>query len=309
MEASTTIRRMLAGNKIAVPSYQRAYSWDTPDEKSGRNTHTAPYYFGHFLFERRSNEEFYVIDGQQRLTTIVIFLSALFAKLKTRSLKAYRYNLPINQTKKLCSSLESLILRHRLVGTRADVTSRINDVFEGFTESNKSIDPIICRMKRLKKAEVSSEWWWAYWNDENLKASLKGKVNHSVAKYLLWKYEIHLGRSGTDGYLPPRFDSIISPELEHIAPLTEPDGKPHGYDDYDDVFKNQYLDCLGNYLLLSKSHNCKVGNRPFAEKRETYKHTAQQREIQRMVPATGVWNKETIERRQDKIVQFILETF
>ena len=41
----------------------------------------SPYYFGHFLFETR-NQKLYVIDGQQRLTTIVIFLSALFARLK-----------------------------------------------------------------------------------------------------------------------------------------------------------------------------------------------------------------------------------
>ena len=98
MEASTTIRKMMAGNKIVVPSYQRAYSWETPAEKTDRNTQTdvflsdleeysksnsrSPYYFGHFLFEER-NERFQVIDGQQRLTTIVIFLSALFATLKT----------------------------------------------------------------------------------------------------------------------------------------------------------------------------------------------------------------------------------
>ncbi|MCL1463412.1 DUF262 domain-containing protein [Argonema galeatum] len=98
MEASTTIRKMMAGNKIVVPSYQRAYSWDTPVEKTDRNTQIdvflsdleeysksnvdSPYYFGHFLFEAK-NQEFYVIDGQQRLTTIVIFFSALFAKLKT----------------------------------------------------------------------------------------------------------------------------------------------------------------------------------------------------------------------------------
>lgn len=97
MEASTTIRKMMAGNKIVVPAYQRAYSWDTPIEKSDRNTQTdvflsdleeysrsntnSPYYFGHFLFEEKK-QEFNVIDGQQRLTTIVIFLSALFAKLK-----------------------------------------------------------------------------------------------------------------------------------------------------------------------------------------------------------------------------------
>jgi uncharacterized protein with ParB-like and HNH nuclease domain len=98
MEASTTIRAMMAGNKIVVPTYQRAYSWDTPFQKSDRNAQTnvfledleeygksnanSPYYFGHFLFEER-NKEFNVIDGQQRLTTIVIFLSSLFAKLKT----------------------------------------------------------------------------------------------------------------------------------------------------------------------------------------------------------------------------------
>lgn len=100
MEASTTIKGMMRGNKIAVPSYQRAYSWDTPVEKTARNTQTdvflsdleeyrnsdasSPYYFGHFLFEERGQEEFYVIDGQQRLTTIVTFLAALFAELKTK---------------------------------------------------------------------------------------------------------------------------------------------------------------------------------------------------------------------------------
>ncbi|MDO8896960.1 MAG: DUF262 domain-containing protein, partial [Bacteroidales bacterium] len=95
MEASTTINKMLAGNKIFVPTYQRAYSWETPSQDNSRNlkTHTdvflqdlldynrsyakTPYYFGHFLFEEKGDSYFGVIDGQQRLTTIVIFLSAL----------------------------------------------------------------------------------------------------------------------------------------------------------------------------------------------------------------------------------------
>jgi uncharacterized protein with ParB-like and HNH nuclease domain len=34
MEASTTINKMLAGNRIFVPTYQRAYSWDTEFDKS-----------------------------------------------------------------------------------------------------------------------------------------------------------------------------------------------------------------------------------------------------------------------------------
>ncbi len=101
MEASTTIRKMMAGNRIVVPAYQRAYSSDTPTKNSdittqtdvflldleeyGRSNTQSPHYFGHFIFEEH-NDAFSVIDGQQRLTTLVIFLSALFAKLKARAL-------------------------------------------------------------------------------------------------------------------------------------------------------------------------------------------------------------------------------
>jgi len=99
MEASTTINQMLAGNRVFVPTYQRAYSWDTElDNKKtpkqvnvflsdleeyNRSTTKSKYYFGHFLFEEKPDNKFGVIDGQQRLTTIQIFLSALFKRLKT----------------------------------------------------------------------------------------------------------------------------------------------------------------------------------------------------------------------------------
>jgi len=560
MEASTTIRKMMAGNKIVVPSYQRAYSWETPVEKTDRNTQTdvfisdlekysksnanSPYYFGHFLFEEKK-QEFYVIDGQQRLTTIVIFLSALFTKLKTirepreeeevcyenmakwhrairfstvdydnqlfidyvieqtksdhygldtesarrivrafdffkqqllrqpeeyltrmlsiisestctthpvqneseaiqmfifqnnrgkkpsdleivkaqfmysvhlygnddkdalieeiknrfekiyksissieyrineddvllytvrvhfnslwetnaldkinkniavenpidfiksftRSLsfsfehlstffgkherenfaihslitlggiaialpfiiKAYKYGLPINDIGRLCSSLENLVLRHRLIGTRADIRSRISGVFEAFVETNKDILPIVTRIEEMK---TTNDWWGAYWNNDRLKESLQGGINHSVAKYLLWKYEVYLEQQGKNGYSPSRFDKIISPELEHIAPSTEPSVKPHGYDEYNEEFRNQYLDCLGNYLLLSKSHNCAVGNIPFADKTATYTHNEQQREVQSLVSENGVWTKEIIQNRKEKIIRVIMD--
>ena len=564
MEPSTTIRRMMAGNKIVVPAYQRAYSWDTPKETTDKNTQTDvflsdleehsksnasshSYYFGHFLFEER-HRIFNVIDGQQRLTTIVIFLCALFAKLKsnrnlleeeeflyedmvqrgtqirystvdydnqlfidyvidqtksdhnaldtessrrivrafdffkqklsdksesyltkmlsivveatctthlvqdepeaiqmfifqnnrgkrpsdleivkaqfmyrvhllcdedgkdalvseiknrfekiyksissieyrinedavllhtlrvyfhslretnalekineslanerpiefirsfTRSLsksfedlskffgkhereifaihslialgrigvalpfviKAYRYALTPDEIGKLCSSLETLVLRHRLIGTRADIAPRINQVFRSFTESNKDISPIIARVDSMK---MTTDWWWAYWNNEKLKESLQGEINPAVAKYLLWKYEVHIEHQGEGGYSPTRFDSITNPELEHIAPTTEPEIKPHGYDNYDDEFRNQYLNCLGNYLLLSKSHNCAVGNIRLVKKLATYTHNEQQREVKRMVPENGIWSKDLIQERKDKIISVIMSIY
>lgn len=562
MEASTTIKQMLAGNRIFVPTYQRAYSWDTEldNQKQPKQVNTflsdledynksstkSKYYFGHFLFEEKSENHFGVIDGQQRLTTISIFLSALFNRLEqirdltekeqetyediikrnstyrfetvdydkqlfkdyvidqtkkdknglettsanrivtafdyfvnqlaekpesyllkmletvqsasctthpvkdeseaiqmfifqnnrgkkpsnleiikaqfmfnvhlyggeekeslieeiknrfekiyksissieyrineddvlvytlrvhfnslwesnaidkinkklseenpipfiksfTHSLavsfehlttffgrderenleihslitlggigislpfviKAYKFGLEPNQISNLCKSLESLVLRHRLIGTRADITSRINEVYQKFTEENKSTQQIIERINWMKNVPNDS-WWWAYWNNSKLNESLQGWIKPSTAKYILWKYENHLESQGKSGYIATRFDRIIDPELEHIAPQTE--NPESGYDKYDEEFRQQYIDNLGNYLLLSKSHNCSVGNKPFAEKRKSYDNSKQQLEIQNLTDSDNpVWTKELIQKRKEKIIDFVMD--
>lgn len=565
MEASTAVNKMLAGNKIFIPAYQRSYSWDTEFDKSKTPKHvnvfltdledynkssaSTLYYFGHFLFEEKCESNFGVIDGQQRLTTIVIFLSALFSKLKSiRSLteneevlfenmikrksnyifstvdydnqlfkdyvvdqikknkngletesarrivnafdfftkaltnkdevylskmlktvseascsthpvkneseaiqmfifqnnrgkkpsnleiikaqfmfyvhlyggdekdslieeiknrfekiyksissieykideddvlvytlrvhfnslwessaiekinkllsennpipfiksftnslavsfehlttffgkderenieihslitlggfsiaipfviKAYSFGLQTNEICKICSSMESLILRHKLIGTRAEITSRINDVYQEFKVEQPDLKPIIGRIVWMK---TTTDWWWAYWNTNEFEKSIQGGMHHATAKFLLWKYENYLENLGKSGYSLTRFDNIESPELEHIAPQTPTNGEPiaAGYCEYDEEFRNQYIDCLGNYLILSKSHNCSVGNKPFSEKRNSYNHLVQQREIQNMTNDTEIWNKEKICLRKDKIVKFILEKF
>jgi uncharacterized protein with ParB-like and HNH nuclease domain len=62
MKPSTTISQMMAGNKISVPAYQRAYSWETDKhvnvfltdlEDYNKSQTKTPYYFGHFLFEEK----------------------------------------------------------------------------------------------------------------------------------------------------------------------------------------------------------------------------------------------------------------
>jgi len=561
MEASTTIKQMLAGNRIFVPAYQRAYSWDTELENNkapkqvntflsdledyNRSATQSKYYFGHFLFEEKSQNVFGVIDGQQRLTTIVIFLSAIFTRLKairqlsesedecfediikrksvyrfgtvgydnqlfkdyvidqskknkngletesakrivsafdffshhfadkdekyllkmletvqgasctthpvkdeseaiqmfifqnnrgkkpsnleiikaqfmfnvhlyggdekeylieeiksrfekiyksissieyrvdeddvltytlrvhfnslwesssigkinnflseqnsisfiksfTQSLaisfehltaffgedeiknleihslislggiaiavpfiiKAYKFGLQQSQLSQLCSSLESLVIRHRLIGTRADMTSRLNDVYQNFSEKNPDIKPIIDRIAWMKNVG-SDSWWWAYWNNQALESALQGGINHSTAKFLLWKYETHLESQGNRGYSTTRFDRIISPELEHIAPQTE--NPETGYDTYDEEFVNLYINCLGNYLLISKSHNCSVGNKPFADKRASYKYSEQQREVQEMTKDNLNWTRNLIQERKEKIIKALME--
>ena len=94
---TTTIDDLFGGKRrFAVPSYQRAYSWqvehgdqvgqflrDIREQEPGRR-----YYLGHFLFEHDScDEPLLVVDGQQRLTTTVIFMSCLMAECERRGIE------------------------------------------------------------------------------------------------------------------------------------------------------------------------------------------------------------------------------
>lgn len=65
--------------KLVVPSYQRAYAWRDEQlkqfvsdmlEMKGKGN----YYYGHFILEGTTEEGFDIIDGQQRITTFVLFL-------------------------------------------------------------------------------------------------------------------------------------------------------------------------------------------------------------------------------------------
>lgn len=569
MESSTTIKRILAGNIIFVPDYQRAYSWDTPEDDKSSKTQTdlflldleeyinssskAPYYLGHFIFEDHKNSKYGVIDGQQRLTTIIIFVSALYKrvrdlreltedeielyedlikrnstyrfvtvsydemffkdyiidrcksniesfdtesarrikkafeyfceKLATKSedelkkllhvisesfctthliheeseaiqmfifqndrgkkpsdleiikamfmhyihlnggddvdyllklikerfktiykmlshieyklsednillyslqvyfdslyidgalstvkeiikgkkkieeslidfiksftntlescsinlkeffgrderkydeihslitlgslsialpfiIKAYNWGLSKKELCELSRGFESLMLRHKVIGTRANLKKRVNWLFKKFTEDNKCIKEIIDHIESLK---TTTDWWWAYWNNTEFEKSLLDDFKNNIVRYILWKYENHLESEGKKGYKLTRFDKILRPEVEHIAPQT-PDDEPvaAGYCEYDSTFKNEYMNCLGNLLLISKSHNCSIGNESFSKKLESYKHLEQQREIKLFCEEKEVWDIELIEKRRDKIIDFIIEKF
>lgn len=226
-------------------------------------------------------------------------------------IKAYSFNLDIKTIESLCCSLESIILRDRVISTRADITSRLDDVFSKFTIQNPTIQLIVDRVEMLK---TTSESWWAYWSTDEFNRALQGDLNHHLARFLLWKYENYLQSPGKASYQPIRYDMIISPELEHVAPTTEPTKPselPHGYGPYDADFVGNYINCIGNFLLLGKSHNCAIGNVKFATKRATYTRLQHHKEIfdQAFVPLNGEWNKHAIQQRKSKIVGFITQTF
>lgn len=95
----------MSEEKIFIPTYQRAYSWEVKNS-SNENKEVAifwedikshiesevksNFYLGNFIFEE-DNEKLGIIDGQQRLTTVILLLSAL-QKISNTSLTDYDLN-------------------------------------------------------------------------------------------------------------------------------------------------------------------------------------------------------------------------
>ena len=220
-------------------------------------------------------------------------------------IKAYTNGIELKEIERMAKVLGNLVLRDVVIKTRADLRSRLDGVFKSFSTS---IEEIIERINYMK---YTTDWWWAYWNNDTLKNAVESNWYsnyHSIAKIILWKYENFLiEKEGKAGYAPISYSSIKNPHLEHIAPQTENEEVAAGYDTYDEDFKEKYLLSLGNFLLLSAPHNESIGNRPFASKRESYNQLKQQREIQIMTENDCVWDRVKIAERREKIVNFILE--
>ena len=220
-------------------------------------------------------------------------------------IKAYTKGINIIDIERMAKSLGNLVLRDAIIKTKADIRSRLDGVFKDFSSTVEDI------IKRIDYMKQTTDWWWAYWNNEALKYAIEGNWSsnyHGIAKVILWKYENHLvEKEGKGGYLPISYESISKSQLEHIAPQTENNQVAAGYDTYDDEFIENSLYCIGNFLLLSAPHNESIGNKPFEVKRNSYNQLRQQREIQEMTENDHIWNREKIQKRKEKIVTFVLE--
>lgn len=90
----TTVTKLFEGKKkqFVIPVYQRAYSWEEPqlrmllDDLLDQNLEGNPYSLGSILVEEADKYDTYeVIDGQQRLTTVIVFMRALINVLNAKN--------------------------------------------------------------------------------------------------------------------------------------------------------------------------------------------------------------------------------
>lgn len=197
--------------------------------------------------------------------------------------------------------LEIVVFRYRLINSRADLISRLNEILGAFKGNLEKL--------RVNFRNKFNEAW--YWGDFRIKQYLDGYMyNSKVLSYLLWKYENSIQNRGYQiGSV-----KIKDEQIEHISPQTPTNGDAieSGYDTngerkYEQAFLDEYLNCLGNLMLISPSHNASIGNKPFREKIESYLENPllkQQAEIRSIVDPEfpNKWDMAAIDRRHSKIV-------
>ena len=104
------------GRSYLVPPYQRDYSWseeqwedlwnDIADLRTRPQDH---HYLGALVVEAKSDREFLVIDGQQRLATLSVLALAVIAKLRTMAETGIDSNANLDRGKEI---------RNRFVGEK-----------------------------------------------------------------------------------------------------------------------------------------------------------------------------------------------
>lgn len=278
------------------------------------------------VFKKSQNKVKWIMEFIQELHTTFSNMKKLelcrdnyLLKLRKLNIPAFVYPFLIKGYKyfgddqeklsKLFHIMEVLVFRYYLMSSRADIIARLNEILLGFNG-----DLIILSATFKKKL---NETW--YWGDVRTKNVLnEWMYENSVLNYLLWEYESSIQNKGyVVGIM-----RLSSEQIEHISPQVPPNGEAlaSGYEvdqdnNYSEVFKKDYLNCLGNLMLISGSHNASIGNKPFKNKLKSYNENPllnQQGEIKYFVTGTDEapkWDVDAIKNRHVVIHSFAINNW
>ena len=207
---------------------------------------------------------------------------------------------------RLFEIMEVLSFRYKLISSRADIRGRLNELIRDYDGDNDAL------AKGLNQ-KMNDAY---YWGNKNFLEVLNGNMyQNNMINYLLWEYEDYLQRKG---YILSASVGIEDENIEHISPQTEPDEKVEsGYEIdetgfYTQEYRENYINKLGNLMLISQSHNSSIGNKPFKDKLNSYNENPllrQQTQIKEFVgdESNPIWDSEAIDGRHKKMIEFALE--
>lgn len=209
----------------------------------------------------------------------------------------------------LFALLEIIVFRHSVIRSGASINSRLNQLLLQYDGDTKEL-------RETVKVKFNSEH---HWSDDRFKTTVNGYMYSTpIVNYLLWRYEASIQGKG---YV---IGSVVldTEDIEHISPQTPPDKSQIApgyevdqYGNYSEHFVKEYLNCVGNLMLISSNHNRSIGNISFNEKLESYNKNPilkQQAEIKMFASDSNgnpEWDAKAITKRKGVIVDFAERTW
>ena len=197
--------------------------------------------------------------------------------------------------------LEIMAFRMRFMSSRADITA--NDRLGGVLKGFDSLESLRAGLKKV----CNSKYWSNKAVENKIDKEGYDSMGSGILRYIFIYYEEMLCKKSNVDYngFSEKYD------LEHIAPQKQCSDKDSGYSEYDKDFKENYLNCIGNLTIIKEKENAEARNHAFSKKLKIYNNSPllQQKEIQDFATNKDTWDKEAINKRKDKLKQFVLETW
>ena len=154
---------------------------------------------------------------------------------------------------------------------------------------------------------------WSFMGGQDCNGAFRhslGWPNHwsPIFRYVLWKYENSIRVQGDYELSPGIYmnelgDPRMGSTLDHITPRNPKDAS------YEDIFNKDYMNNLGNLVLMPHGMNARFRNKLPAEKQNLLAESSlsSHREVGRAIQKEGKWEQEQIEARKQKIIDFALK--
>lgn len=205
----------------------------------------------------------------------------------------------------LFKTMEILSFRYKLINSRSDIVSKLYPVLRKFNGDVAALNEDI-------KKTLNDNW---YWSDTRIGEYLNNNMyENSMINYVLWEYEHSIQLKGYD----TNKVEIPKEQIEHISPKTaDLEWVTAGYEVdknnmYSEQFVDEWLNSLGNLMLISGSHNASIGNKPFSVKISTYKSNPLLKQHAEIITFLDEkrkrprWDSNAIDKRHNKIMAFAL---
>lgn len=243
---------------------------------------------------------------ERKKRALLLPLSYLLYELDEKGLISNIDNNDRRLIRKMYSCISKFIIVSSINTTQGDseikryIISEINKIREKIIiDSSVKLKDLLLDIKDAFKKLKNR------WSTEQFYIKLKSNINNnSIVLALLNLIEMHMNNCEDTNSLTMTNNKMT---LEHIMPI---DPKEWFENDLEMQQKHsEYIDKIGNFIILDKSINSKIKNKPFINKLECYKKSNNQlirnNDDSIDISRKYEWSFDDIDRRTEALIKYI----